>query len=60
MTEALLAAGADPNAPVLSHGETPLMMAARTHPAGGKSIPSRAATVVEVLRILAVAAVPAA
>jgi ankyrin repeat protein len=30
MTEALLAAGADPNAPVLSHGETPLMMAART------------------------------
>src|SRR5713226_9951277 len=30
MIEKLLKAGADPNAPVLSHGETALMMAART------------------------------
>ncbi len=30
MIEKLLQAGVDPNAPVLSHGETPLMMAART------------------------------
>src|SRR5690349_4911413 len=30
MIEALIKGGADPNAPVLSHGETALMMAART------------------------------